>query len=653
MYRSVVLDDSCEPIGSAATSMKDATANRLPSVGPSSPTRSHSEHENHFPKVQCQSEQEDATYEDSTDTSPPTEATTGGGVQVSRHMGSDCSDPRTSTMVSEGGGASTVEAAGSFFNASEGPETAHSGKQEEPQVDNDEVNVPDNATSATHLASDHPNTEDHPVGDAIEDTPPETPSASTDSAASRGSESTRHSSGNPETPSLAARRRSNVYSLQPGLMDLKSFVQDLDDAGLLHDADVSGNSLNRTQISSSPAKLTADANVTALLARTNKVLEAYSDRISTYRSMRESAVSSAITRLKTDVMSERRQSADDTKSVILAPQPVSPARQLRLRSSVSKLMKALPPVPPASDQESTVIDPLAERKLPELPAAPRVSLPESGQAGSAPKLGSFDRAHDRQGGLPSAALSGNAGTGRTGNNNSSHDIYGDIWHMHFGRADDLRATHAGTESSGTIAPDMMKGEEDSLGTRAISGTGTRQLHSLTRRGNFKSSTLRSKPIRRENPAHLNSISQPRGASLDTSRSTFQRPPVPPKHPVPVNKNALVDNEIKPQRGLKKRLSDFRIRLTESRHRPVDWSSPGARVHMDDGEVIGVAVPVTSSTGSPESGGITTDSNSPTDDSSARGLRHKLSRWLKSAKNAVNSCKRLSSSTGGASLDTDF
>ncbi|OIW35141.1 hypothetical protein CONLIGDRAFT_710374 [Coniochaeta ligniaria NRRL 30616] len=657
MSRPVVFDNSCEPIGSGAASMDDAAADLHHSDSPSSPARSYPEPGDRFSRLQCQSGQEDAVHVSAVDTSPQTESVIRNELEVPQDMISGNSDSDSSPAVSEEDAASTADATAlerGFSDASEPLATVHIQKQEQSLVNSDESVASDAASSTVHLVFNHPQTKEHPLGDAIEDTAPETPSAITDSAASRGSESTKGSSGMPETPTLAARRRSNVYSLQPGLLDLKSFVQDLDDAGLLHDADISGSSLDSSKTRASPAKLHGRANVHELLARTNKALEDQTDRIDTYRNIQEPAVPNAITRLKTGVISGR-QSVDDSKSIILAPQPVSPARQLRLRSSVSKLMKALPPLPDTSTNPAmgSAIIPFVGRRLPELPAPPRIFLSGSGQLSPPRKPGGFDGTSECGAGMFNGTLTSNSHTGLAQGEDASHDIYGDIWDTHFGRHDPA-ATVMGMESnSSALAQATVKRTEDILRTRAEkTGPCATQLHPLGPRGQFKSSTMRSKPIVRETSAHLNSISQARGASLDTSRHTFQRPEVPSKDTMPVDKNAVTDNHVRPHRGLKKRLSDFKIRLTESRHRPVDWSSSDVRVH-EGGEVIGMAVPVTSSTGSPESNGNTSNPNSATDESSARGLRYKISRWMKTAKNAVNACKRLSSSTGGTSLDTDF
>ena len=652
MHRSMELDDGCEPNASSRSSMDNATSPRPDSLDQSSPGHSHSHSgpENGPAQSQCQDDRNGPSYAESTNIFAEPEASISDGIVSSQNLASDCSHSGTSLVVSGRGVPSPIDAMAaeeSFSNAAKAPETAHSQTQE---CANESM-TPDIASPPARLVSDHSNTEEQSPGGKVNNAATETPSATSSSAASRESESSRRGSRDPATPSLAARRRSNVYSLQPGLMDLQSFVQDLDDAGLLHDEDVSGK-LDSSQYTSYPAGANAGANVHALLARTNKALEDEAGRISTYRGIREPAVPSAITRLKSDVSSERRQSADDLQSVILAPQPVSPARQLRLRSSVSKLMKALPPVPAGSafaEQESIVNKPLAERKLPELSALPRVSLFGLGQsAGPSYKPRGADESANIVPKVPVPASIADIHTA------ANHDIYGDIWDVHFGRAADPSTVDASAESCSPVRHDMMEDAGDNLKNHGGLGNGARQMRSLSQRGKFRCGTVRSKPrlTLRQTSAQMNPISHPRGASLDSSRSTLQRPPVPPKHAVPVDRHGLVNSGVRPQRGLKKRLSDFKIRLTESRHRPGHRSSTDIRVE-DDGEVIGLAVPVASSSVSPESGGGTSNTNSATDEASARGLRCKLSRWMKSARNAANTCKRLSSSTGGTSLDTDF
>jgi hypothetical protein len=203
----------------------------------------------------------------------------------------------------------------------------------------------------------------------------------------------------------------------------------------------------------------------------------------------------------------------------------------------------------------------------------------------------------------------------------------------------------------TSAPGMIKHAKCMTGTHRDLGDAARQLHRLPNGANIRSSTTKSKPALRETSACTNLIFAPRPASLDSSRSTSSQPPVPPR-----KRRAFEDHgsatQTRPQRGLRERLSDFKIRITESRQRPTNWPSSNAVV-QNDGEVIGLAIPVTSSSGSPESGGESSNSNSAADEASGGGLRQKLSRWMKLARYTVNSCKRLSTSTGDASLDTNF
>lgn len=658
--RSIVLDNSCEPIGSGAASMGLCAAAHIHSSDsppPPSPACSRSETDVHHSKLQCQSDEEDVANADALETGLQDEYVVAYLV-VPQDVTLSSPDSASSLETSKEDANSTAVAVAptkSPSNASEASETVHSQKQDQSLMSTDESATSDAEKSATSVLLHHTPQKEHPVGDTGEEMAPATPSATTDSAPSRGSELTKRSSGVPNTPTSAVRRRSNVYSLQPGLLDLKSFVQDLDDAGLLHEANVSGSSLGRPDNSDTPVKLSEGPNVHALLARTNRVLEAETGRISTYRSMREPAVPCAITRLKSDGMSENGHSPNSSKSIILAPQPISPARQLRLRSSVSKLMKALPPLPPptAESEPGSATMPRGERELPELPALPRVSLSGSRQSPSVNKSGDLDRINQCGAGVTNNMMGSNAYIGET-DKDASRDIYGDIWDIHFGEGDDPAGTVVGMGSSSSgVAHTTTKRIEDVLHT-CQDGTGpySAQLRPLGPRGKFKSSTMRSKPALRESSAHLNSISQARGASFDTGHRMFQKLEVQSKDPIPADNADFVNNDVRLHRGLKKRLSDFKIRLTESRHRQINWSSSDVRVH-EDADVIGMAVPVTSSTGSPESSRDTSNSNSPTDESSDRGFRYKVSRWMKSAKKAVNSCKRLSSSTGGASLDTDF
>lgn len=661
MSRPMILSNNCELMVSAAMSTDDAAADPHHSDDPSSPARSYSGGGGCVPRLECEEGPEDAVHAGSVGISVRAESVDWNNVEVPQDVASGNSDSESSLTVSEEGVASKADAAGlaeCSIDTPQAPAAAQLQKQEQSLVNIEKAVAHDARISSVCLVFEHSQTKDHPLGDAVDNRAPETPSATTGSAATFGSESTKGSSGIPHTPTLAARRRSNVYSLQPGLLDLKSFVQDLDDAGLLHDVDASGNSPDSSKISSCSAKLHDGTNVHAVLTRSDEVPEAKIDRSSTCRDTRQPAVSKAISRLKTNVTSGCRQSVDDSTSIILAPHPVSPARQLRLRSSVSKLMKALPPVPDRSADTApkSVVISSDQRRLQELPVPPRVSLSGSGQSPSIPRLEGFYRTDEYAQGASVDVLTSNACFSQIDDNDVGRDIYGDIWDTHFGRRDRSAATTVGMGSnSGFMAhATVPTADEIFRDCKGVTGPYIKQPNPLGREGYFKSSTMRSKPIMRESSAHLNSISQARGTSLDTGCTTSRKPEVPNKELMPpaIVKSDLADNDLRPHRGLKKRLSDIKIRLTESRHRAVEWSSSDVRLH-EDGEIIGMAVPVASSTGSPESGGARSGSNSGADETSARGLRYKISRWLKSAKHAVNGCKRLSNSTGGTSLETDF
>lgn len=656
MYRPVVLDDKCEPIIPGGPDVNDEPndepAGPQLQTTPASPALSYIDVESRSPTA-C----ENLPEEDMVSISPGQSRRAGSAnrvnaepapdsascSQLSRPSSSKSGELETGTAADTGAGESSSDEPNAPTTALVRNEGQYMTESNRSLFTEPPANVPPLALSQS-------------VGNITEDAVPETPSVTAESPAYRSSASTKSSSGNPDTPTASARRRSNVYSLQPGLLDLKSFVQDLDDAGLLHDVDVTGSTLDNSNTSSTPAILQQGSDVHPLLARTDKFLEAGSERIMMYHSNREPAVSHAITRLKADVMSERRQSSDTSSSVILAPKPVSPARQLRLRSSVSKLMKALPPLPyaPAKVERRLPVTPMSDRKLPDLPAPPRISLSGSRQFRSTvqpPLINNDLQGTNKPGvGTSDPALTGKASKVHNGANCLGRDVYGDIWDTHFGRRDDSAIPSSGAVSSGITG---VKGPEASRPDFPRAGkTHLKQVHHMVQRGEFKSSTMRVKPVMREGPSKLNSISQMRSTSLDTSRSTLHAANTPEHPRLLVDNRGRADNDLRPYRGLRKRLSDFKIRMTESRHRPVDWSASTVQVH-ETGEVIGMAVPVTSSNVSPESTEGTSNSNSGTEESASRGLKNKISRWLKSAKHAVNACKRLSSSTGGTSLDTDF
>ncbi|KAB5580646.1 hypothetical protein GE09DRAFT_446731 [Coniochaeta sp. 2T2.1] len=653
MARSTVLDDGCEPGPSGRRSTDEATDNEDSSLSPLTTTHFR-ESKEHPPETLVSAE--GVIQEVSVEVSPQAGTLITDKTEIPRVVASDNPAPGSSPIGAE---EAATHAAGDMDSEEDVKIIVDAAVRVEDQTEEssviDGIDRSDSTTTASEpsLASKQSEPQCPDTGDSVENAMPEspsvmpeTPSAVTDSPASRDSKSTKRDSEILATPSENARRRSNVYSLQPGLLDLKTFVQDLDDAGLLHDTDVSGSYFNNSSFSNTPVKMKQGADVHAVLARTKKVLEAEADRITGYRDAGKPALPSAVSRLKTNAISDRRQSTDGASSVILAPLPVSPARQLRLRSSVSKLMKALPPFPdtPDSSKLQPAGNTVAEHQLPDLPPVPRLSL--SGGPGPAVFTSVPVKADNVDKTTPAGAS----------HKKSSNDLYGDMWDMHFRKSDDRGAAVVGRKSVNEIGPDMLhQAEEDMHANDGFSGQSANVAQPMSQRGKLKSSTMRSRPVGRDRVAQLNSIPQARGTSLDTSRTTFRAPPVPSKDPINIQatqQTSSACHDVRTPRGLRKRLSDFKIQLTESRHRAADWSSPGTQVH-ENGEIIGVAVPVTSSAGSPESGGHKSNSNSATDDASARGLRYKISRWMKSAKHAVNACKRLSSSTAGTSVDTDF
>ena len=68
-----------------------------------------------------------------------------------------------------------------------------------------------------------------------------------------------------------------------------------------------------------------------------------------------------------------------TRSPILAPKPISPARQMKLKNSVPQLMKALPPLPPYSSIQA--VSP-SERMTPEHGLPFRLCTPHTGHEGA-------------------------------------------------------------------------------------------------------------------------------------------------------------------------------------------------------------------------------------------------------------------------------
>lgn len=93
-----------------------------------------------------------------------------------------------------------------------------------------------------------------------------------------------------------------------------------------------------------------------------------------------------------------------SESPMLAPKPISPARQLKLKNSIPQLMKALPPIPPEPSLVPTSLDHAATKtqELPSLEATSVIDSPASSSADRAdgshfgldPKLPALREIHD-------------------------------------------------------------------------------------------------------------------------------------------------------------------------------------------------------------------------------------------------------------------
>ncbi|KAK3937085.1 hypothetical protein QBC46DRAFT_452257 [Diplogelasinospora grovesii] len=128
-------------------------------------------------------------------------------------------------------------------------------------------------------------------------------------------------------------RRSKYYSIEPGLADLAPFVQHLDRA--THSSFMSD--IGSPCVPPQPGLPKRDQENCPISPGDTKG-----------RGHRRNcaAVGFDINQLSKPVLSDiLPPQLDRTKTPMLAPQPISPARELRVQNSIPKLMKALPPVP--------------------------------------------------------------------------------------------------------------------------------------------------------------------------------------------------------------------------------------------------------------------------------------------------------------------
>jgi hypothetical protein len=413
-----------------------------------------------------------------------------------------------------------------------------------------------------------------------------------------------------------------MYSLQSGLSDLKSFVHNLDNAGLLRDGDDSTSLEKDIGRLSLVGNLDEATNVHALLRTANKGLDG--DDLDPYLSRHPRLA-------VTDLTFDSRHSVDGSSLIF------SPAKS-----------KALPPLPSIAylnRNPGSKFTPNANLRVPKRLSSFHVSPGAGRQFDTYKTDWLFSEARKPAMREPQVIHKTPIHEGNKGPVNPSQDIsitYGTSG-LCAGMQPFKRTIGTGMPIKASVSgchPEHMQEPTADLVNIRNPGRNTTGFH-----GRFKSNTVRLRPAAHVRPAVM---TLPRRASGDATATGFKERALVSDKPLPSTPVNAHDGPATQPRGLKKSLSSLKMRLTDVRAHSGDTSSSDSRLQRPD-EKIGLGVPVTLNGTSSNS----FSSNSIDEEIIHGGFRQKLGRWMKSAKKAVHSCRRFSSSTGDTSLNTDI
>lgn len=418
-----------------------------------------------------------------------------------------------------------------------------------------------------------------------------------------------------------AQRQSDLYSLQSGLSDLKSFVHKLDNAGLLRD----GDDLTKTENDIKSANLVGHfdraTTVHAMRRTSNRGLE--KDDLDIYPSRHSRLV-------VTDLTFDSRHSVDGSSLVY--------------SSAKIKALPLLPNIAYSNGNRRLKLTSSANLRVPQ-----RLSSFHGSAGGGQPpdtcKTDSlFPESRNPAGKPPRILHNTLIQQGNNGATDPSQDTsitYG-ISGLCVGRQPLKRAigsTLPVKAPDSSYHPTHVHELSAALVSISNQGRATKGFN-----GRSKGNTVRL-PSTARLSATAKSLQRRASGHESASRNKEEAPVLNKPLPSPPG-NAHGGPATQP-RGLKKSLSNLRMRLTDVRAQSGETSSSDSRLQRRD-EKIGLGVPVTLHGTSSN----TFSSGSTEEDIMHAGFRQKFARWMKSAKKAVHSCRRFSSSTGETSLNTD-
>ncbi|KAK4205299.1 hypothetical protein QBC40DRAFT_249302 [Triangularia verruculosa] len=372
---------------------------------------------------------------------------------------------------------------------------------------------------------------------------------------------------------------------------------------------------------------------------------------------------------------------DRSRTPMLAPHPISPARQLRLQNSVPQLMKSLPPLPGVSVRSDSCIANFSSQDLEYIMGIPTPGPSCFGDEQTTMDGLVFSRDLNQQQprlGTPSSPvvkspLACSTGADERGNNGAHGDQ----------REQPRRSGSRNSSRNSKLKLKVSRGALNKMHAEGIGGRRNTVAGPMREWSGPGPLTPRGQPSMshsKTGPTNMDSLVESVGetektdicdgevAFIDSAFTSTPAPAIPDRHQdhhgdkcsPPTHESSEVTSPTarsearsslsqdgcvsgKSPRGLKKRFSDLRVRLAESRLRSAETLALGGRI----GEVIEVVnippveAPMTES-GDGSRVDLTRKDGDGDNNSSdygagkhqSRGFRGKMSRWFKAARQVV-------------------
>lgn len=408
-----------------------------------------------------------------------------------------------------------------------------------------------------------------------------------------------------------ARKDSRFYSVSSGLSDLASFVKNVDKHMQMLDRE-------HVEQEDPPVSELRSETLSAYAQPEHQNIDETSapPRKSSLANQRRSYAGpkSSITDPVDEL--ERYQVVSTRSGPTLVPQPISPAKLLRLKNSIPQLMKALPPLPsysPASespynptivpvefepfefsrltDARSTLIEAFRsqsqEAEAPEVydpfvfdRAVRKPKLKLKLKTPSSNQLGNVRRTRPRQHESGSVTPSESCGTRQSSNGDYSTAPVKRRLPIKVSRPalETLAAEDSGTmkrrpgiDKSSTVSELASLQPVDLFTPSTTLEMAMQNVNSLAGEQFATSdreygSLPMGKATSMARIQHVTVVDEGRGASLDTQLDALHSPRARTETATDNGMQSFfADSLVKPQRGLRKRLSNLKSRLTESRH----------------------------------------------------------------------------------------